>query len=328
MLGETLVRQEGRHLLELVERVRSLAKAIRSERGPGAVAELDAILAAQDIETLGSLVRAFTTYFYLANAAEQVHRVDSLSTRSETTRWGLRPTLDRVLQAGQSPATVAATLADLEVRPVFTAHPTEAARRSILSKLSAITALIERRTDPRVTQTEIATIDRRTAELIDLIWQTDELRRARPTPVDEARSAIYYLEQISGDVFSGLGDTMASQMERLGETLEPSAAPLRFGTWVGGDRDGNPFVTPDVTRRVLADQHDHGLMALIGAVERVADDLSTSIVVVEMSAALEKSLEADRVSLPETWDRFSLISAGEPYRLKLAYVHERLKPVL
>jgi phosphoenolpyruvate carboxylase len=324
MLGDTLVRQAGPETLDLVEEVRALSKAVRDDRDPDAEAALDSLLAETDVATLTTLVRAFTAYFYLANVVEQVHRVDVHTARSKRTAGWLEATIDRILAAGIDTAEIGDVVARLELMPVLTAHPTEAARRSILTKLATIAELLERRADTRCSDAEIERIDGRIAELIELMWQTDELRRDRPTPLDEARSILYYLESIAGLVFDGISDVVDAEFDRLGRRPAPDAAPIRFGTWVGGDRDGNPSVTPGVTLEVLALNYDHGLRGLIEAIEALAFELSPSTRVVKVSPDLEASLAVDRADLPATYARFARRNALEPYRLKCAYIHQRL----
>lgn len=182
LLGETLVRQEGHELLDLVERVRSLTR----ENGEAA-AEL---LRGVELETAAKLVRAFSTYFHLANVTEQVHRGREMREKRAAEGGLLARTAD-MLKDGD-PEHVRETVKNLNVRPVFTAHPTEAARRSVLNKLRRIAALLE----TPVIEADRRRHDLRLAENIDLIWQTDELRVVRPEPADEARNAIYYLDEL------------------------------------------------------------------------------------------------------------------------------------
>jgi phosphoenolpyruvate carboxylase len=329
LLGKTLVRQHGQPLLDLVEEVRALSKQIRSAEARGepsdqADEQLDLILSDLDLETTIQLVRAFTTYFYLANVAEQAHRFDEDSTRQQERRSLLESTVDRIAAAGIDTELVAEVAHRLELRPVFTAHPTEAARRSILTKTGAVAEILDERADPRLTSADLARTERRLAELIDLIWQTDELRKSRPTPVDEARSAIFYFSEIFRDVAGDLYDELSHQLARLGVDLGLATAPLHFGTWVGGDRDGNPNVTAQVTFDVLETQHDHALRALITAIEDLSTELSASERIVVVSDELAASLEADAAQLPAVHKRFHQLSAGEAYRQKCAFIHQRL----
>ncbi len=320
-LGNALSRQHGSELLELVETVRALTKSVRLTGDEASGQQLEQTLGSLPLLDAINLVRAFSAYFYLANVAEQSHRVGDLAMTDEDRTIGA--TVDRILDAGVDQDLLASVLGRLQLRPVFTAHPTEAARRTLLTKLRRVAEFLSERSDPRRTDTDRERIDRRVAELIDQIWQTDELRAHRPSPMDEARSAIFYLDQLSKDVIPDLVDEIDVQLGRLGD---PAAfgPTIRFGTWVGGDRDGNPNVTPDLTMQVLEMQHEHGLRTLIEHVEAVAEELSMSARVHGISEDLRKSLETDRQNLPEVWERFRVLNADEPYRLKCAYVHQRL----
>ncbi|HWL49341.1 MAG TPA: phosphoenolpyruvate carboxylase, partial [Acidimicrobiia bacterium] len=206
------------------------------------------------------------------------------------------------------------------MRPVFTAHPTEAARRSILTKTARLAELIGQRLD--ADDSDLVFVDRRTAELIDQIWQTDELRLEKPNPVEEARSALYYLVQIASGVMPALSERVALEMARLGVVAGKS--PIRFGSWVGGDRDGNPGVTPETTLETLLLQHDRGIRHLIGLIEELADELSVSERLAPISDEMRASLESDREALPEVWQREGRRTAAEPYRLECSYIRARL----
>ena len=316
-LGDALVRQHGPELLDLVERVRALGKSARRGGSTEAAEELDKVLADLPVDEVIPLVRAFTTYFYLANVTEQVHRLDELAPDDRY----LRSTVDRILEADLDPELIADVLSRFEVRPVFTAHPTEVVRRSVLSKTTTLADLIEARLATS-DEDDRDRVDRRTAELIDQIWQTDELRLEKPTPVDEARSALYYLVRIASDILPEISEEMAFQLARLG--APPSLNPLRFGTWVGGDRDGNPEVGPDTTLETLALEHERGLRHLVSLVENLADELSISEKLAPISEELSSSLASDREHLPRIWRREHRRTASEPYRLKCSYIHARL----
>jgi phosphoenolpyruvate carboxylase len=318
LLGESLVRQEGQELLDLVEQVRRLSRG-----DSGGDGDLAALLEDVDVETAARLVRAFGTYFHLANVTEQVHRAKEMRAERVGKGGWLAQTTERIRASGLDAAEVSALVARIAVRPVFTAHPTEAARRSILSKRRRVAELLEAEDDPRA--------DRRIAEVIDLLWQTAELRLDRPEPLDEARNAAYYLDELMlhavGDVLEELADQLAS----LGVELPPDARPLTFGSWIGGDRDGNPNVTPQVTHDVLVLQHGHALRDLAAMVDDLMQDLSSSQQLVGASDALLASIARDLESLPDLDPRVRRINADEPYRLKgrcvqlkLAHTRERI----
>jgi phosphoenolpyruvate carboxylase len=320
-LGACLVRQGGEELLAKVEHVRRLAR--EAATAESAADELARVLAAEDPVTVIKLVRAFTAFFHLANVAEQVHRIDEL--REEEREGPSAAALSRIAAADVDPAVVAEGVAGLDVRPVFTAHPTEASRQSIATKLAVIAELLERRLDARLSAADVRRIDRRTAELIDVMWQTDELRLAPPRPVDEAQTQMHYLEAMVGQVLPEVLDDVDAELRRLGLALDPAARPLRFGTWVGGDRDGNPNVTAEVTLAVLERLNQRALRLLVAAMEHTSSRLSVSARIAPASAELRDSLERDRELLPTVWNALSVLNIEEPYRLKCGYIHRRLR---
>lgn len=325
LLGDTLVRQDGQDLLDLVEDIRQRSKRLRNGATVDEADALGAQLEALDLGTITKVVRAFLSFFWLANIAEQAHRIDEPLVRDLPPRGWLAATLRRIRDAELPTELIQQVVDDLEVRPVFTAHPTEAARRSILSKLMEVAELLDCRHDPRSSETQRLHAERRLAEVVELLWQTDAIRRERPTPVDEARGILYFLDELSGQVVPDMFDEFADQLADLGVELAPDAAPVRFGTWVGGDRDGNPNVTPAVTHEVLTLQADLALRNLGRAVYALAEELSSSSRISGVSDELLAHLEADREVFPQVYRRFGRLNAEEPYRLKLSYIHERVR---
>ncbi|MEV0845363.1 phosphoenolpyruvate carboxylase [Streptomyces sp. NPDC049954] len=311
LLGETLVRQEGPELLELVERVRALT------RSDGEAAAR--LLGDTELETAAKLVRAFSTYFHLANITEQVHRGRELRAHRASEGSLLARTADRLKDA--DPEHLRDTVAHLNVRPVFTAHPTEAARRSVLNKLRRIAELLE----TPVTEADRRRYDARLAESIDLVWQTDELRVVRPEPADEARNAIYYLDELHADAVGDVLEDLSAELERVGVRLPEGTRPLSFGTWIGGDRDGNPNVTPAVTWDILILQHEHGINDALDQIDHLRGLLSHSIRYTGVTEALQTSLEADLEALPEISPRYKRLNSEEPYRLKVTCIRQKLE---
>ena len=318
LLGQTLARQEGRPLLDLVEEIRALVR----QDAQAAADRLDAM----DVTTGTKLARAFSTYFHLANITEQVHRARDLRRRRARDGGWLDQAATRIAAKGVPADEIAAAARRLAVRPVFTAHPTEAARRSILSKLRQLADTLDEEAAAAILYgaSDTTASNRRFAELIDLLWQTDELRLDRPDPTDEARNAVFYLKDLYADAAPRVLDDLAETLRRLGVETAPTARPLTFGSWIGGDRDGNPFVTPAVTRDVLMIQHEHGILATEDAMDALIDELSVSRRLRGVSLDLSASLARDLDNLPEVAPRFRRTNAEEPYRLKVRCIKAKL----
>jgi phosphoenolpyruvate carboxylase len=313
LLGEALIRQEGRATYETVERIRSL-----SRDSPDAAAALIDDLTLAEATTLA---RAFSMYFHLANIAEQVHRARAQAAARATTGGPLAEAgtaIRAALEAGEvTRADVSQGFARISARPVFTAHPTEASRRSVLVKLRRIADLLE---EPRTTRT-----DRAIAEAIDLLWQTDELRLGKPEVTDEARNALFYLDDLASGAAGEVVGEFAAAAEATGVEVPAGRPVLTFGSWIGGDRDGNPFVTPAATARVLAIQHEHAVRDLLPHIEELSAQLSVSERIAPVSAAFAESLAADLETLTDLDPRFRRLNAEEPYRLKLTCIHAKLR---
>jgi phosphoenolpyruvate carboxylase len=311
LLGESLVRQEGPELLALVEQVRS---AVRDGKA-------DQLLENLSVHQSVELVRAFSTYFNLANVAEQVHRARVLAEeRSSGGSW-LARAVDRIIDAQKtnnelSTEAIQDWIDKFSVRPVFTAHPTEAARRSVLSKMSTIADLLD--------EANTSTTHRRLAEAVDLLWQTDELRLGRPEPLDEAMNALYYLDDLFKMTVPEVLDDFSHELSRLGITVSPTSRPLSFGTWIGGDRDGNPHITPEITKEAIVLQTGHFIRVMIAALDQLRQALSVSTRIAGATAELENSVEADLKVLPEVEDRFRRLNVEEPYRLKATAIRHKL----
>jgi phosphoenolpyruvate carboxylase len=358
VLGRVLVESGGPELLADVERLRLATIALRAESGeggadaPGARPVLD-IVAALELGRAADVARAFTVYFQLVNLAEERHRVRTLRERS---RLG-GPVKDSIavgvtaLRERGGDAALAPVLARLEVAPVLTAHPTEARRRAVVDALSRIAGQIERLDDPRLSPAEEREVGRRLLEEVTILWRTAQLREARPTPLDEVRTVMAVfdetlfrvvpllyreLEDAIRDGAAGTdaattaapGDARAAPAAVAGEDegVLPAAAPafLRFGSWVGGDRDGNPNVTHDVTAAALEIQADHVLLGLERAARRIGRSLTATEVTTPASAELLASLAEDERAFPRAGRDLRQRAPQEPHRRKLLLVAERL----
>ena len=319
ILGEVIREQWGDDFFDLVEQVRVGSRSVRAADGSDDPTALMTRLNGASPWEIVRLVRAFTIYFHIANTAEQHYRVPPGLTQPE---YQVSAVLERAFSAGVTAEDIAKFARSAHIRPVFTAHPTESARRSILSKLQTMDSQLARPTGPEGSRD--GAWRRRMLEAIEGIVQTDELRQSRPGPLDEARNVLYYLEQLSNGAADESVERFFAALEEHGVETSDLASPLRFGTWAGGDRDGNPNVTAETTRNALALHNQRALRRLGEAVRALATDLSQSTRVVEISRELQESLERERELMPEVYDEYHRLDEEEPYRLKCAYIFHRV----
>ena len=311
LLGQTLARQEGDDLLKLVESVRLSVREGTQDQ------ILNKITDSQTI----ALVRAFSNFFNLANVAEQVNRSKILAAEHKSGGTWLGRAIENILKAKNSNqefsnAELQEWIENFSVRPVFTAHPTEAARRSVLSKMTTISQLLE--------EPNSAINNERLAEAIDLLWQTDELRLGRPEPLDEAVNSIYYLDELLLETVPEVLAEFVTEVKKLGVNLSLTAQPLRFGTWIGGDRDGNPNITSEVTKAAILLQNAHFTRSLFSHLDELRQALSISTKLAGVSKELELSVAKDLENLPEIEARYRRINIEEPYRLKATAIRHKL----
>lgn len=321
LLGRTLADQHGQEMLDLVEQVRQLTKEAKSADSEASAQDVQSRLAELTIEQATALTRAFTQYFLLANAAEQVYRVRALQERPSDESW--MPRTVRAVHEELGAEGLQEAVDSLDVRLIFTAHPTEASRRAVLTKLRRISDILG--VDTEEGSAERRRQDRDLAELIETLWQTDELRRQRPTPQDEARNALYYLRQIFRQTMPEMLDGLREELRAHGADLRSDQVPLRFGSWIGGDRDGNPFVTAEVTRDVLKLQAETSIDLAIEVVSDLILELSVSSELTGVDEQLQQSLAEDLAHESEVDRVQQELYQQEPYRLKLGAMRAKLQ---
>ncbi|MER7244069.1 phosphoenolpyruvate carboxylase [Kribbella sp. NPDC000426] len=322
ILGKVLVEYAGQPLLDDVEKLRELTIA-----GDGAAAE--ELVASWPHERAEDVARAFTCYFHLTNLSEELHRARVLRERD---RAGSEAVVSELAQAVEQIARdsgeqqARALLNGLEFRPVLTAHPTEARRRAVLATIRRISALLDERHDPRAGDSDLAENRRRLVEQVDVLWRTSQLRTSRPTPLDEVRSAMAVFEEtlfdVVGNVYRRLDDALAGD---AAGTRTPVVAPfVHLGSWIGGDRDGNPNVTAAITREAMQIQADHVLRALEQATEELGRALTLDAATTPPSAPVRRILEDARAVNPELIADIETRSPAEPHRQLLLLAARRL----
>jgi phosphoenolpyruvate carboxylase len=330
-LGRVIRRLEGEEALQVVEQLRVATRARR--HGERDAPNLDDLLRRIDgfsVEHCAAAARAFTLFFLLINTAEQTHRVRrrnaylgraTTDPQPASARWTMR----QLRGLGVSTDAIEQAMLKLAIRPVLTAHPTESTRRTLLGLQARVAdGLLARETAPA---DEVRLIEQSLEGEVELLWLTSEVRQDRPTVLDEVSSALWYLETRLLEADEYMHTTLALAFEEeFARSADPFrlAVPLRFGTWVGGDRDGNPNVTPETTI-ATARRASH---VILGRYQESLDELtrrlSLSSSIVPPLDALIKSLESDRKLLPLVWNANRKRNADEPLRLKLTFMAARI----
>ena len=327
LLGDVIREQAGDDAFALEERVRELSKAAREDR-PGADDELAQLIATLDVRALETLIKCFTAYFGLVNIAEQHERLRKLrerEARDAIVPESLLDAITRLSKAGVEAGELQAILDQMLVRPVFTAHPTESKRRTLLEKLSNISQLLGELERPTLLPRERrhATVGLR-GEITGM-WQAHELRDLRPTVLDEVKKGIYFCEHtllpIVPRLYRDLEDALAEVYPGRQWRVPPV---LRFGTWIGGDRDGNPYVTPAVTLETFKLLRIKALEEYVHKVELLSTNLPTSDHIAPASDELHAVLNTYAAVFPDVAELLERRNPREPYRQMCTYVRQKL----
>ncbi|MFC4242067.1 phosphoenolpyruvate carboxylase [Gryllotalpicola reticulitermitis] len=329
LLGRVLAASDE-SLLDDVERLRALTIAAYEDDDPQHFEAAEALVAGFTPERAEQVARAFTTYFHLVNLAEEQHRIRRLrdrdvAGRAETrtdTFAGAITQLTAEIGADET----ARRVTSLRFHPVLTAHPTEARRPAISGAIRRIAELLAEHDDPRLGFAAGVRNERRLLEEIDTLWRTSPLRATRPTPVDEVRTAMNVFDtslfQVLPQVYRALDDwLLGSDAGRV-----PAAAPafVRYGTWIGADRDGNPYVTAKITRQAAEIASEHVLLGYEHAATRIGRTLTLSAEDAPPSAELDALWVRQRALGGFAADELEQRSHTEPHRRALLFVVRRV----
>ncbi|HEV7500592.1 MAG TPA: phosphoenolpyruvate carboxylase, partial [Vicinamibacteria bacterium] len=339
MLGEVLREQEGEAGFALVEEYRAQTKALRAAAGwpRDFGAEGQALVRRTEGLSLPEarlVVRAFTAYFHLVNMAEEHHRLRVLRLRerqkAEVSATAYKESIGEAIALAAAAAVPADVLQErlraLLVEPVFTAHPTEARRRTVLDKLRRLAVLTETLEDQRLPPAQRAETQDLIREEITALWSSEEVHRRAPAVFDEVNNGLYYFEHSLWEVVPRIyGDLeRALAVSYPGHTFEVPPL-LRFGSWMGGDRDGNPHVTAAVTEHTLLVHRETALGLYEDDLARLQRHLSVASDDSALSLALRESLARDAALLPDIAASAQAQFASEPYRRKVAFMRARVQ---
>ena len=344
LLGQVIAEQAGPALFATVEQIRRRTIALRRNDDPVERQRLDDELRALELGGTEAVINAFALYFGLVNLAEARARVRALRRRERAARDGIldnsvADAVARLRLLGQTDAGLDALVGRLVVAPVFTAHPTEARRRTVLVALRRCAVLLARLDDPRLTPSEDRDLRRGLREEITLLWRTSDLRLVSPTPLDEVRTAMAFFDATlftavprlyraldsALDPPTGRGLGPAADSGRTG-TRPPRVGPfLRPGSWIGGDRDGHPGVTAETTVATLRIHADHVLRGYEAVATRLMQTVAPATSASGVASPLASRLARDAEELPEADRQLRRRFPDEPYRQRFGFIAERLR---
>ncbi len=344
LLGQVIAEQAGPELFALVERIRKRTIALRRDDDPAERARLDADLRGMDLGAAEAIIGAFALYFGLVNLAEAHGRVRALRRRERVAKDGVLDdsvgdAVRRLRRLGRGDDDLDGAIAGLAVSLVLTAHPTEARRRTTLLALRRCGALLERLDDTRLTPSQDQDVRRRLREEITLLWRTSDLRLVAPTPLDEVRTAMAFFDatlfttvpqlyralDAALDPAAGRLQGPAADSGRTGTRAPRVGAFLSWGSWIGGDRDGNPEVTAEVTGKTMRIHADHVLRGYEAVATRLMQTLAAAAPPDRVSRSIESRLARDAEDLPETDRQLRRRFPEEVYRQRFGFIAERLR---
>ncbi|HEV2672686.1 MAG TPA: phosphoenolpyruvate carboxylase, partial [Gemmatimonadales bacterium] len=321
LVGDVLREQCGEQFFQLVERARRAAIAARAD-------ELEALvkgLPARDAETL---IRAFTAYFEVVNLAERIHRIrrrrDYLRGAADPQEGSLAAAARHLAAAGVSAAQIVALLQRLLVEPVFTAHPTEATRRTLLEKEQVIGRLLVERLDPSRTPDEERAALARIQEEITATWQTDPQPSARPTVIDELENVLFYLTDVVYRIVPPFSEELEQSVQQAFRIEAPARPVVRFASWVGGDMDGNPHVGAGTLRAALGRQRELALGRYRREATELASRLSQSGARTGVSDAVRDRVATYSAQFPKVLAEVPTRYSDMPYRVLFSLIAARL----
>ncbi|HTR80281.1 MAG TPA: phosphoenolpyruvate carboxylase [Bacteroidota bacterium] len=328
LLGQVIEEQEGHELFDLEERIRLTSKQLRQRFDLSQQRKLKRLVENMKPSDMAKVVRAFAAYFQLTNTAEQHYRIQrsrDYQLRHPSTGYhgSLQQTFERLKSRNVPEKEIADLFSRLLITPVFTAHPTEAARRTVLEKHSRIWKLLEALDNDKLGQTERADLERAIKRHITSLWQTEETRSYNISVLDEVYNGVYYFRSILYDAIPKFYRTLENAVRESYPALSSSVPSfIKFGSWIGGDRDGNPHVTAEMTWKTMQRQAKTILELHLRAVDELFVEHSESTRLIGGNEELLQSIRDDRVLLGKP---AQVRSDDELYRVKLAFIYRRLQ---
>jgi phosphoenolpyruvate carboxylase len=333
LLGNVLKEQAGIGVYETVEKLRALTKQLRAETRSEAIdsvrIEIISVINTLSIEKATKVVKAFSIYFILVNAADEVHRIriqrnNEIQKKSPELN-SLSEVLCQLKSDNVHKESLNKILKQLEIIPVFTAHPTEAARQTILRKILKISRLLLAREFNNNTQDEIDEIKLKLQTEITLLWQSNEVRFRKVTVNDEIQHGLFFFKEVLYELMPHFYQSLNNKLRSIYGMNSLSPAIFKFGSWIGGDRDGHPFVTVDISKTTLLNNKRQIINLYQRDLEQLHTSLSSSLNVIPVSKELIKSIAVDRTIMGEDTDDKIPRDPSEVYRAKLMLIGRKLE---
>ncbi len=333
LLADVIREQEGEPILLKIEEIRTLAREIRGNHNPLLIESQKKLIQSLSLDEAYNVARAFTVYFQLVNIAEEVQRIRRLREYDRSTEalqeMSLRKLFKDLTDSDITPQQIWDFLAISDIKPVLTAHPTEAKRRTVLDHLFFIVSQLIQLNRTDLTLTEQEYLMKNIKETLEILWQTGEVRGRKVEVVDEVDQTLYYFDRTIIQLLPNIHQKIDREFARLGFTPTEDLPPfIRFGSWVGSDRDGNPNVTPAITEATALKQRRLIIKFYLSTVEGFIRKFSQSLDYTGVSKKFLDSLEKDKARLPDLARELGRYETQELYRKKFSFIHRKLVYVL
>lgn len=327
MLGEVLIEQEGKQLFENVEKLRGLTKELRKNYNHETIKKIKTIVARLDYKQSYNVIKAFSIYFILVNAADEVSKVirEKNVTARETLLGSFEEAFDEVSELKLNKQSIERILNSIEIIPVFTAHPTEATRQTILKKILKISNLLLSRELRHHSSLELDKIKRKIKTEIVLLWQSNEIRFSKITVEDEIMRGLFFFREVIYKVLPDFYENLERALHNKYKYTKDLPNLVKFGSWIGSDRDGHPYVSEEITKQTFQIHRREIINLYLQELNSIYDEISTSSNIKGVSKKLLASIKEERHKLNVSVTDHKLREPTEIYRAKLYHMYKKLE---
>lgn len=326
MLGNILIEQEGNKVFQIVESLRLLSKKMRINNSDKVKVQIRRIVDGLDETTAQKVVKAFYVYFLIVNAADEAHQIKTKITSSKEDVW--QNLLNSIKKEKVTNSELEELLNKIEITPVFTAHPTEATRETVLRRVLEISKLLLLRESLSINSYQYKRIEEEIYATVTLLWQTDEIRIRKVTVHDEVERGTFFLKQILYNIIPDFYNRLNHLLNSKVNFVEKVSPFIKFGSWIGGDRDGHPFVTIDITKETLVKQKETIINLYYNELKKLHSLVSSSINIAQTYSSMQRAIKKYSVILNEEDSSRIKRNPAEIYRAYLLIIANRLKRTL